>query len=344
MFHPCSRCLRYSFGLLLLLTCQQAAAESAVEPSLHEQFVSDAAKAWAEAEKMNRDLEFEVDSISNNRTEDGKSWVDRRKVIVKSRGDMVLQETTDWPPEGNNLPGSLRESTSTQSRVDAINDKHSFILREEGDFPWNVNSVGSVKDEQVIQAIDRRSRRLIFLPWYISNWSLLSMYRSAYFHIEKVEPVQEGDLALVKVSFTYSPLAPEDKSNFIRSGSVVLNPNRKWSVHSCEANLQYPNGQHARITVSNQYKEASDVVPIKSTFSLVALNGARGVEETDEFTNYARKLVPENEFTMGAYGVTMSLEPRANRTPWIMLNIGFILLIIGLILYRRFRNRIYTKS
>jgi hypothetical protein len=79
------------------------------------------------------------------------------------------------------------------------------------------------------------------------------------------------------------------------------------------------------------------VIPLKTRLSLDVIGKSRGFEESVEFVKFERKPAPASDFTMAAFGINIALEPQPNRLPWILLNVGIVLLIMGIILYRRFR-------
>jgi hypothetical protein len=273
--------------------------------TLRDRFVSEAPVAWSEAEQWSKNLQLEANVAETNLTEDFKSWTIRRRTTVKCRDGLILQEITESPPEGAALPANFPRPTSPQSRVDAINDEHSFSLRKEGNAKWVVQSVGAVNDNLVVSSIQRRGRILVLWPWSISNWSLAKMYASPGFHLDKVEEVPFGQDTFVKVWFTYDPRSDGDE-NVIRSGWVVLNPKAKWAVQSCEANLKYPNRDRARITIVNTYKVGNDVQPMQAKFSLVHPQKTGGVDETIDFVTYEQKIIPRAEFTMVPYATETS--------------------------------------
>jgi hypothetical protein len=290
--------------------------------------------AWSEAERMNRNVEIEVECIRNSRQGE-YGWVDRQRIVVKSRGEMVLSELTESPPEGSNLPPSLDPAEEPESRVDAINNERSFSLRRNGDRPWVLNSVGEVDDSRMRTAIERRGGPFILWPWNMGDWSLPEMYRSRFFHVQKVERVHEADQALVRLSFMYSP-GETKENNFIRSGWVLLNPKRHWCIERCQARLEHPNGDSAQLSVANEYRGSDDSIPLRTRLTLAA-NAAQGIEKSIDFVKYERHLVPADQFTLAAYGIETSLEGRVNWTPWSLLNVGVILLLVGIILYRRLK-------
>lgn len=275
--------------------------------SVRDRFINEAPVAWSKAEQSTKNLQVEASVVETNLTEDFKSWTIRRRTIVKCNDGMILQEVTESPPEGADMPANLPRPTSPQSRVDAIDDDHSFSLRKDGNAKWVVVSDGAVNDDLVVSAIERRGRILVLWPWSISNWSLAKLYASPGFHLDKVEEVLFGPDNFVKVSFTYAPKSDGD-DNVIRSGWVVLNPKAKWAVQSCEADLKYPNKDRARITIVNTYKVGNDVEPVRAKFSLVHPHKAGGMEETIDFVTYERKTIPSAEFTMAPYEIDASYD------------------------------------
>jgi hypothetical protein len=323
--------------------CWWSASSVAQEQTPMQRFVNEAPKAWSEINDINQDIEYEISSTTKNWVEDGKKWESRRESIVKSRGEMVLEQTTTQPAVGSDLPAPVKRAKTSRSRVEAVNDTNAFILNKEGTSEWVVNYVKPVTDNKATARIRTQVREGVLWPWYLADKHFPDLYRDPGFHLGQVESVQEGGQELVKVSFTYTPQQKEDKDP-LRSGWVLLRPDARWSIQRGEADLVYRQGDRAKLTLNIDYRADGDVIPLKSVQSLVFVNKSRGYETSAEFLKFERHPVPVDEFTMAAYGINLSTAPQTNRLPWILLNVGIVLLIIGIILYRRFRPRKFSTS
>lgn len=294
------------------------------QTSLRDRFADEAPRAWAEGERLSRDLDVDLTTTTHSRTE-AKQWTERRRIVVKSQGDMILEETTSWR-EGDG---------SAKAKVNAVNDRQSFVLRRDDDAPWTVGYVGPTDDQATQLALDRRGRVYLLWPWRIANWSLPTMYASPGFRVENVEPVQDGHNVLAKLFFSYTPQNAKDPI-YVRRGWVLLDPARRWSVKSCEAQLHSPNGDNATMTVSTEYRDSGDALPQRATFAIEHAGGRQAATESHEFTKYEHRAIPKSEFTMAAYGVKTGLESPDSGVMWILLlAIGVILLLAGIVVYRR---------
>ncbi|MBI2823518.1 MAG: hypothetical protein HYX69_02365 [Planctomycetia bacterium] len=236
---------------------------------------------------------------------------------------MILEETTSWS-EGEG---------PVKAKVNAVNDRQSFVLRRDDDAPWTVGYVGPTDDQATQVTLDRRGRVYLLWPWQIANWSLPKMYASTGFRVENVEAIEDGDNVLAKLFFSYTPQNASEPI-YVRRGWVLLDPARRWSVRSCEAQLHSRNGDKATMTVSTEYRDSSDARPERATFAITHAGGSS--TELHEFAKYEHRAIPKSEFMMAAYGVKTGLESPDSGVMWILLlAIGVILLLAGIVVYRR---------
>jgi len=270
---------------LLVLGCYNAAPGDET-PTAREQFLAEWPKAYGEAEKINRDVDVEVNSTHENYTEDGSRWTEKQQMIVKSRGDMLMQQITRWPPEGN-LPPSFVRPKAVEIGIDALNDQCSFSLRRQEDAPWKIIFVRSANDVSTRRALEMQGRANIFSPWH----SLATLYPRLGFHLDSVEAADEGDTKLVKVSFTFSP-QKGDEFIAVRHGWMLLDPKRRWAIRRSQLHLESPSGEAATAEDVIEYRGADDTIPVRETSTLQHEGKNRGVKSTIEFTKYERRVVP----------------------------------------------------
>lgn len=329
--------VRASFTLLLCVRTSVTCADASA--SLRERFEKEAPAAWIEGIQASQDVELQTIATTKSWTEDGKEWITREDTLLKSHGDMVLEQTTNHPAEGRNVPDRLRRSSLPKSRVEAINATDAFILNREGTADWVVNFVKPVSNDRTITRIRQVSRMLLVRPWYFAEDLLPTLYNRKDFHLDRVGPTENDSNSepLVRISFTCSPKSQNDKpESVLQSGWIDLRPAAHWSIRRGEAELKYRNGNLSKMTVAIDYRPNQETDPLKSTLSVHAVGKSRGYDETIDFVTFERKSIPASDFTMAAYGIHMATEPQRNLLPWIVLNISIILLIIGVILYRRF--------
>ena len=272
--------------------------------SLKEQVLSDAPSVWSESYKSSINIELKLNTTDTDRSE-GKEWIERKEIVIKSRDGMLLREVERLPAEGD-LPETLRNKNYVQFQLEVVNSQRYYVLSRSGEAPWSVKRAGP-SDDKWAQSFKREGGRIYVLwPWFIADWYLPKLFQTPGFHVDSVEPVRNADRTFAKVVFSFAPEKTAEP-NYLRGGWMMLDPDRNWSIKQYEAQLEYPNGEHATTTGMNEYRDGNDAIPAKSTITLNE-GQPKGIRATIEFLQYERHLVPPSEFTMAAYGIDMAHE------------------------------------
>jgi len=183
-------------------------------------------------------------------------------------------------------------------------------LRREGDKAWTVYYVAPRNDRATKGHIDRTAKSFILWPWQIGEWSVAKMYHDGGFRIGAVAAVEEDGEMFAKMSFT---LKQSKDDILIREGWILFNPKRRWSIRRCEVVLQSASGEQATVTISNEYRGKDDAILRRATMVLEHIGKPRGVRQSVDFVKYARRIIPESEFTVAAYGLKMVADSKLDR-------------------------------
>jgi hypothetical protein len=139
------------------------------------------------------------------------------------------------------------------------------------------------------------------------------------FRCVKVAPESIKGEDLVRVTFTFTP----EGRNRLKGGWFVLDPRHNWVIRSSEIELDLGEKSEgvAKWTVQNEFTEGSDRHPIatKHVMRIEVWEKGRLTAETEYITDYAsreRPSIPEEEFTLSAYGLPEPHWARPKKTPW----------------------------
>lgn len=225
------------------------------------------------------------------------------------------------------------------------NPQYQFELRRSSEAaPWALVTVGqgrfkasTIDDPSyMMELLNRRSYTLSVITFTLPVTVL-----DPGFSIRKVSPLATGDHRLVKVDFDYS--APEDSARRpLRSGSVLFDPSRYWTMNHVEVQTQW--GNHAATeTADLEYDQLADGFPVlKQTVHRRKVPGQNADIEFISQFELLNTAVQDGDFRLSAFGFP---EPQGvvwqERPRWYLWFIaaGVLSLALAGFLWRRARAR-----
>jgi len=219
-----------------------------------------------------------------------------------------------------------------QISVYGRNERYEFALSRNGEAPWMVNWQSARQDEDTpVGSAYAYLGGMLHLPWSISATPLEKLVNHPRFSIRAV---RQRDHGTVQIDFSVAPAgALEDDLQGLSSGFVVLDTTRRWAVTKYQ--VKYANGISSSATLAYGSPGPPEISQVR--FELQTRP-----ERTSAFAidvaNYDWNAERNPDFTLPAFGLPDYHDP-ADRKRWLRLvNIGIILVLSGIILWRRRRE------
>lgn len=231
---------------------------------------------------------------------------------VRENGDWIVA-TIHRVGKRNGKPVDTIEVTSTNSRYafrlgKPTSDAESFVLVNFE--PVNAQARGKARGQ-----ID------FHLPFNPLGDRLSDVLKNPSFVITGVRGVRRDGKELVQMDYDIhvsnnDPQDPSPKNTIeIRHISLILDPERYWSVQECHFDFPNMNGDE-----SLEYSQSVDGFPIlrRSTYTQRGKNGLGDMLATQDFNKLVHRDIPENEFTLSAFGLPEMQVPgeQKPRTLW----------------------------
>lgn len=326
MNHLSERGVRHQVILRLLLAvgcCVAVSRPLAAEerPPLERRLFQEATRAWE------RQLDFFA-------TLDGTSQNDRRTRQAGQKWVVVLGIAAAKDCSNNSLQRwEGKESGIWKGNVIGWNSRYSFRLSQVGENrPWAIADVEKRSESSKGKALrDPREfcTDLIFGPRIPLFHKI---FRSKGFRCVRVDPEPQSQ-GLVRVTFTYAPqdkqqewMSPGENEamNQVKGGWVVLDTPRYWVIRKGEIELVMGKDQEitSKWIVENEHdREGSDHHPIITKNSRVGKTWQDGklvMEEayTSQLDYRERPSIPEEEFTLSAFGLPEPHWATPRKTRW----------------------------
>ena len=239
---------------------------------------------------------------------------------------------------------------SRRATAQGTNSTYEFSLRDKDDGQWLLGDISwhpsgrsisqdvpglagtgplGKRDALGLSVGDACRGMLIWATWFPN------VVASHDFQIVAVGVLADGDASLVKVEFTYEPAAT-DPNNPVRSGEVILDPNRYWLIRRAKVDGTWVgNPQRGTITVVNEYVDGRLSFPVitRQVMHVSARETDNSVVEHDWIWELDLRKATHNDdkrFTLSAFGISEPVKPGRSRAR-IVFAVLNILAIIGLI-------------
>jgi hypothetical protein len=247
---------------------------------------------------------------------DGASTTSRRKRVTGrlAGGSFLFTETL--------IP-------TRQVSVYGRNDRYEFAISRRQESPWMVSWQSAGRDaESPVGSAYAYLKGMLQLPWSISATPLAKLVHDPRFSIREMQNSTNGTLRL---RFSVAPAgADKDDLQGLASGVIVLDPQRHWAVTEYVA--EYANGIASSVKLA--YSHAGPPQLSRVVFELVTKPGQASRFDID-VKKYDWSAAESSALTLSAFGLPEYEDP-ANRRRWlILMNVGFILVLVGVVLWRR---------
>jgi hypothetical protein len=219
--------------------------------------------------------------------------------------------------------GESLKSGSWNGTLVGENSRYVFeLVRASETKPWAIQAVTKKTDESLQIFKDGRKKDagglLIFKPFVFGMPEMFRM--SAFEAVDVVSAPQDGQ-ELVRITFRYSP---EDRENDrLRGGILVLDPSRDWVIRRAELDLEAIGETTGpwKYIHEYQYKDGPNGHPLLTRTELRNSQWDRGAISYEfysvgETNMHERKVIPESEFTLSAYGLPEPDWAPPKRTLW----------------------------
>ncbi len=327
------------------LAMRRIAASDEGKTSPQARFREEAPRKWEEFRRRAQRLQGSYLSTSFDRAQGGKVFL-RTRYECKQNERCALCSMQD-------LVGGEREG-----RLECLNPRYGFRLyRAVSDSPWAVVGLDKdVKDGYGLSSLSpgvRVAGLIVEKPLSFSSmWEcLLDMVRDPDFVIQRVSYApHEGD-DRIRVDFKYRPKMVPPRTewgdiqpgwNPLRGGWILLDPARYWVMHGFEVETEWQDQTTGTLTGTFMYQDGEGGFPIlkrsQQLYKGIDKRGTRNETESVEEYELTEKDIPDEEFTLSAFGLP---EPSEGQRPtrwfiWIGLaGIAFV----GLTMFLRRLSR-----
>jgi hypothetical protein len=290
---------------------------------------SEAPKSWSEAERFYRHLEGAAKSTTTEYRQGGEESASRLFAFFVN-DDRVALEVTGLK-RGNH-------------EVYCLNESRAFVLwrgKSETDFAIrNVARIGDSASQTYNNMIRLHLLEYLCLPYGIVQVRFGEVVNSPDWQLKLVSSESKPSEVVVMCT----PVGELAKKSPFSAIKIKTVPDRKWAI--VESELVLPRG---RVVYSIEYEEPGSAVPaLKRVRKQTSdLNG--GMLESVDFLveKLEGKSIPPDRFTLAAYGlpdVPGPGESSPGRFWLILINLGIILIIISVVMRRRWRRHDRPRS
>ncbi len=257
------------------------------EEDLKQQFLEQAPKAWEALEGFDSQL-----AGTFTKTE---SYKDGKKPTKTTKNDFAV----------SGKMGRMRQEGGPDGeKVGAMNSQYFFTLRKASEPNYAVNIiepyVGDAKaTEHAEGKIANSLHQYVFAPWYYDLKPLGYWLKQPGFKIDRATPVGRTGKNLVRVDFSYDPPAGIDSRLAVLPSWFLFDPSAYWSIQAYDIQKSWGN-----IIGNIEYGDRIDGFPVqKQIVEYVRDKQGGELKVVVDFNKLERKVVPESEFTLSAFGL-----------------------------------------
>lgn len=217
------------------------------------------------------------------------------------------------------------------------NEEYEFAIRRNGGAPWELEWQGKgIGNETAAGSACSEHFGQIKLGWHLSEVPLSRLVASERFLVETITKDSHGDIDVV---FKVSPVedAVEVLQN-LESGHIALSPGNSWAIKSY--NVTYRGG----MTCSMDAMYGERGAPYYSKLSLqvrpMPNHSSRFVLHDVACVTVASESFPKEKCGLAYYGLPeYRSQAGSRRRVWfVLINIGAILLFLGLLARRQWKK------
>jgi hypothetical protein len=226
--------------------------------------------------------------------------------------------------------GELTEvdDKNTSGALYVVNPRYTFELKR-----------GSSKQDWLLEALDLHGagkdtlfegdpiREMLFswtgLMYDVYGRRISALMQEKTFRVTRAASLNRNGRDLVQVKFICPhPISKNTRNYFVQGGSLLLDPDRYWSIQEADLETQSIDGAGTEKMVF-EFKDGSDHYPIVTR---MIRNGKSPLGNTSEAIfefdfHEVTKLPPDKEFALSAFGLPepMGVEPLPPSRTWLWL-------------------------
>ncbi len=317
----------------------------AVEPDidsevlLKNRFLHEAPRSWAEyterAKRLQGKQSLQIKIQTGNKTSDIKQLCDWKNNNCCKLFYWDQEKTTE-------RPGSKK----TFSRVYCINSNYAFTLErpfesvnQSSSSPWILTKIMTSPEQIAL------FHKEFFESDYPARSSIVSankkllteLIQTSGFQVGKCRAINRSGEQLVEVEFDI-PKQETSEALTIRSGKLLLDPQRYWSVRSYDAQLVQPTG---KIVCSVELADSQTEIPVpKRVVTETISSDTKIVWDFKYNLTSPAKLPLDEEFTLTAFGLPEPIGIGQKTMSWYLwlLMAGIACLILAALLRWKVRR------
>lgn len=264
------------------------------DSSLLARLKTEAPREWKEFERLSKSFDVELTQRHLHPTATMVT-----KFAIKTSGENTL-----FTQSYLEVPESQRARLQGVERVKCQNSENSFKLeKREAGLPWLVEYLGDTGglDEQ-LEDIDT----MLLFPLYVYVHNIADWFASSDFIIKNVEWVERPAGKLVAVTFHR---AKSDKETYwIHDGVLYLNPERMWAIQEFTYDATGKKGEE-HVAQQTEFRTDRGRLPLVKASALVAQTPRGEVKSLLDFSRFEYRSIPEEEFTLTAFGLPEIARP-----------------------------------
>lgn len=304
--------------------------------SLRERFFSEAPKKWQEYRSHTARFQGSV----RDTTVDLKAG---RKVTE----EMICAFKQNRSAGCTLVSGRKIHRTASMEDLYALNLQYEFQLgRRDPQLGWAMAGVERIQDGKSLSSDCMSNSALDYWPQhallFIHTYDLLPhLIEQPEFDVKSVVLVSEDSRQYARVDFDYRPQKSGPDVSPLRTGWVLLDPERFWVIVKYEVQLEVPDSFKGSIVGSMEYEKGNAVpIPKKGTQRHKRIHSDG--ETTDQEVTYEFHMteadVPESEFFLSAFGLPEPFDVRQPRRWYLWAALAAVpCLALAIFLHRRAR-------
>jgi hypothetical protein len=229
--------------------------------------------------------------------------------------------------------------------VIAFNPRYAFALkRKTSSSPWIVTQLVDLRTNSLPSSIQKAFEMIdndIIELVRLAKDPLAELVRKPEFRVVRCRKVLQAGEEVIEVDFEY-PHTIDERDSGVQGGTLILDPQRFWCLHSYEAWAQQNDGSQGIL----KYKvlelgETEEGLPVPKRAlaqnEFLLKDGARSKQEIRVECNLdvPRTLPPDDMFTLSAFGLPEPAWAQSKATPWYLWPSlgGGLCLVLGMVFY-----------
>lgn len=272
------------------------------DAELRARLESEAPQSWSEFQELSKHLDIELTQQVLH-----PDTTTKTKLVVRTAGENAL-----FSQSYLDLPEVQRERLQGVEHVECQNSEKFFKLEKRGpDLPWFVEYIGDRGGLSAKKSLDP----MLFFPFRVYRHSISDWFQSPDFQIRDVQWAQRPAGKLVAVTFELAK--PEEETYWIHDGTIYLNPDRMWAVQEFVYDATGSKGEE-HVEQQTEFRDDCGELPLVKTANLTAQTPIGKVQHIFDFNRFKRREIPEQEFTLTAFGIPEISPPTRWRSAWLL--------------------------